>query len=418
MIRPKPMRSPRLVPILAIAATTVCASGVFRDVHAEGFDSSMPRTLIVGPPKGHAPSERLDAHRSGKTSLRLPVPATERWRRHLGGNIDLPPVVDDAGRVWTALTIPEVVAVSSDGKESLRVRIGTASAVAPPVLTSDGTAVVVTTTGAAIGIGRDGRIKFATPLGLRGRDLDTAPLVRSDGSVVFGGRAFVEVDAFGNVRSRASLPERAVGALLEGPDGIIAVTDTGNVYAFRPPNLPRRIGAFGGPVRRGAVLEGTRTLLAVVGGKNVVGLDIPTGLTHTRMGDTGLGSFDEPVALHPRGFVMVTAASGLLVGVDASGNEKMHALLDKGPSDPTQAPAVFFGTGDAHPSPPIVVDESGHIAFVRHNGRMGIVRPDGTVAVASERLCNNPIGLQPAGDRKLVVACRDGTIWMFGSGPT
>jgi len=79
---------------------------------------------------------------------------------------------------------------------------------------------------------------------------------------------------------------------------------------------------------------------------------------------------------------------------------------------------VFFGTGDAHPSPPIVVDESGHIAFVRHNGRMGIVRPDGTVAVASERLCNNPIGLQPAGDRKLVVACRDGTIWMFGSGPT
>ncbi len=408
------MRLPRFVPTLALAATTVIACGVFQDARADGFDSSMPRTLIVGPPKGHAPSERLDARRSGKTALRLPLPAVERWRRHLGGNIDLPPVVDDSGRIWIALTIPEVVAVSADGKESMRVRIGTASAVAPPVLTSDGTFVVVTTIGAAIGISRDGRIKFATPLGLRGRDLDAAPLARADGSVVFGGRAFVELDAFGNVRSRAALPERAMGALLEGPDGILAVSDAGSVYSFQPPNLPRKIGTFGGPIRRGAVLDGTRTLLAIVGGKSLVGLDIPTGLTHTRMGDAGLGSFDEPVTLHPRGFVMVALASGLLVGVDASGNEKMHALLDKGSSDQVQA--AFFGTGDAHPSPPVVVDEAGHVAFVRHNGRVGIVRPDGTVSVTSERLCNNPIGLQPAGDRKLVVACRDGTIWMFGSG--
>ena len=91
----------------------------------------------------------------------------------------------------------------------------------------------------------------------------------------------------------------------------------------------------------------------------------------------------------------------------------MRALLDKGSTD--QVPAAFFGTGDARPSPPIVVDDTGHIAFVRHGGRVGIVRPDGTVSVTSERLCNNPIGLQPAGDRRLVVACRDGTIWMLGS---
>ena len=99
--------------------------------------------------------------------------------------------------------------------------------------------------------------------------------------------------------------------------------------------------------------------------------------------------------------------------VFSAGNEKMRALLDKGLSD--QIPAAFFGTGDARPSPPVVVDDAGNVAFVRHNGRVGIVRPDGTVLVTSERLCNNPIGLQPAGDRKLVVVCRDGTIWMLGS---
>jgi hypothetical protein len=399
--------------MVMVAFTCIVVMGVFPDAHADGFDASMPRTVIVGAPRGPAPSERIDARRSGYSSSMLPVPAVEKWRRHLGGNIDVLPVVDETGRVWTALTIPEVVAVGPDGKESLRVRIGTASAVTSPVLTSDGTVVVVTTNGAAIGISRDGRIKFATPLGLRGRDLDVAPLARSDGSVVFAGRAFVEIDSFGAVRARAALPERAVGALLEGPDGILATTDSGAVYSFRPPNLPRRIGSFGGVVRRGAVLEGTRTLLAIVGGKSLVGLDVRTGLTSTRIGDAGLGSFDEPVALHPRGFAIVTLASGLLFGVDSAGNEKMHALLDKGSTD--QMPPAFFGTGDARPSPPVVVDQAGNVAFVRFGGRVGIVRPDGTVLVTSERLCNNPIGLQPAGDRKLVVACRDGTIWMLGS---
>ncbi|MBK9258278.1 MAG: hypothetical protein IPM54_00395 [Polyangiaceae bacterium] len=400
-----------LITLAAVACTVMPAA--LGDAFADGIDASMPRTIIVGAPRGHAPSERINARRSGRSASKLPVPAVERWRRHLGGNIDVPPVVDESGRVWTALTIPEVVVVGADGKETTRIRIGASSAVAPPVITSDGTVVVVTTNGAAIGISREGRIKFATPLGLRGRDLDAAPLARSDGSVVFGGRAFVELDASGAVRARATMPERAVGGLLDGPDGALATTDSGAVYVFRPPNAPRRIGTFGGPVRRGAVLEGKRTLLAIVGGKSLVGLDVPTGLTHTRIGDVGLGSFDEPVALHPRGFTIVTFASGLLFGVDSAGNEKMRAILDKGSTD--QIPAAFFGTGDARPSPPVVVDEAGHVAFVRHSGRVGIVRPDGTVAITSERLCNNPIGLQPAGDRKLVVACRDGTIWMLGS---
>lgn len=414
MIRPQTfMQARRMQRILLASLVCLVIAGVFQDARADGFDASMPRTVIVGPPRGPAPTERVDARRSGHTSLRLPVPATERWRRHLGGNIDLLPVVDETGRVWTALTIPEIVAVGSDGKENVRVRIGTSSAATSPVLTSDGTIVVVTTNGAAIGISRDGRIKFATPLGLRGRDLDAAPLVRTDGSVVFGGRAFVELDASGVVRARATLPERALGALLEGPDGVLATTESGAVYSFHPPNAPRRIGSFGGAVRRGGVFEGTRTLLAIVGGKTLVGLDVPTGLTHTRIGDVGLGNFDEPIALHPRGWAVVTLASGLLFGVDATGNEKMRALLDKGTTD--QTPAAFFGTGDARPSPPVVIDDAGNIAFVRYSGRVGVVRPDGTVVVTSERLCNNPIGLQPAGDRKVVVACRDGTIWMLGS---
>jgi hypothetical protein len=403
------------------------------DARAEGFDGSMPHTVVVGAPRGAAPSERVDGRRSGQSKTRLPFPPTEKWRRHLGGNIELPPVVDDAGRIIVALTVPEIVALGPDGKEVFRTRIGASSAISPPVLTSDGTLVVVTMAGAAVGVGRDGRIRFATPLGVRGRDVDAAPIARADGSVVLGGRMLVELDETGAVRSRAALPERAVGALLEGPEGTIATAESGSVYVFRPPNAPRKLGSFGGPLRRGAVLEGGRTLLAVVGGKSVVGLDMPTGLLNVRLGDAGLGAYDEPIALHPRGFALVTTSAGLLLGLDGSGNEKLRVFLEKGtgsgepPAPPPPAPSVFpgrgpstppaggfFGTVDAKPSPPLVVDKDGRVAFARTGGRVGVARADGNVALAGERMCNAPVALQPAGEDKMVLVCRDGTVWMLG----
>jgi hypothetical protein len=37
------------------------------------------------------------------------------------------------------------------------------------------------------------------------------------------------------------------------------------------------------------------------------------------------------------------------------------------------------------------------------------------VVVASERLCGAPISVQPAGEKRMVVACRDGgSLWMLG----
>ncbi|MRG97082.1 hypothetical protein [Polyangium spumosum] len=417
--------STRLVTTLAVFVGLVGASAEER-ARAEGIDTTRPHTVVVGAPRGHAPSERVDARRTGQSKSRLPSPPVDKWRRHLGGTIEVPPVVDETGRIYVALTVPEVVALGPDGKEVFRTRLGGAPAIAPPVLTSDGTLVLVTSTGAAVGLGRDGRVRFVTPLGQRGRDLDAAPLARSDGSVVIGGRALVELGPNGAVRARAILPERAVGALIEGPEGTVATSESGAVYVFRPPNPPRKVGSFGGQLRRGAALEGKRTLLAVVGGRSLVGLDLKTGLTHVRAGDVGLGTYDEPVTIHPRGFAMMTTSTGLLLGVDAAGNERLRMVVDKGPQPPdpavpgavgmgSSAGAAFFNPpADTRPSPALVVDAEGKVAFARQGGRVGVAKPDGNVALASERLCTAPVALQPAGDDKMVVACRDGTIWMLG----
>jgi hypothetical protein len=62
----------------------------------------------------------------------------------------------------------------------------------------------------------------------------------------------------------------------------------------------------------------------------------------------------------------------------------------------------------------VVVDATGRIAFVRGNGRAGSVSPTGRVEVVSERICAAPVAVLPGGDRRMLIACHDGGLWMFG----
>jgi hypothetical protein len=119
--------------------------------------------------------------------------------------------------------------------------------------------------------------------------------------------------------------------------------------------------------------------------------------------------------------VLVGTQLGLLLGIDAAGNEKIRVPLDKLAAPSGGTPIVggvvsgsFAMPSDIKPSPPVVVDPAGRIAFLRGNGRAGVVTPEGKVQIASERVCGQPISLAPAGEKRMLVACRDGGLWMFG----
>lgn len=306
-----------------------------------------------------------------------------------------------------------------DGKEIWRARLGTAAPLAPPVLTSDGTLAVITSAGQAWGITPSGAVKFAVPLGIRGRDADAAPLALDDGGlVVAAGRTLLELGADGAVRARTQIEDRVVGALLAGPDGTLITTDSGGVYTWRPPGVPRKLGSFNGSPRRGAALADARTLIAVVDGRRVVALDLPTGTTHVRSsGSGGVSAFDAPVAVSSSGLVIAATQAGLLIGLDAAGNEKLHVSLDKLSASAAADASVlggFFGVVELKPSPAVVVDPDGRIGFARAGGRVGVVGTDGAVAIAGEKLCSVPVSVQPAGPRRMLVACRDGAVWMLG----
>ena len=132
----------------------------------------------------------------------------------------------------------------------------------------------------------------------------------------------------------------------------------------------------------------------------------------------------------PGGAAVTGAFAGLILSVDASGNEKLRVSIDPSlGAAPTAAPSAIpigpgFGGGggfgvstfpsiDMRPSPPVVVDADGRVAFVRANGRAGVISADGNMTLASERVCGRPISLQPAGSKKFVIACEEGTVAMY-----
>ncbi|MFO0756218.1 MAG: hypothetical protein U0359_06985 [Byssovorax sp.] len=413
----------------------------------------MPRVLPVGAPRGEAPSERLDGQRTGRTRSRLPFPVVEVWRRHLTGGIEQPPVVDAEGNIWSVLTVPEAIKLGPDGKELWRARLGNAAAVVPPVLTSDGTLLVITSAGIAWGIAPSGAVRFSTPLGVRGRDMDVAPLALGDGgALIAAGGTLLEIDRDGAIRARASLDSRpgsmdsrVAGALVAGPPddgkgpsfaGTLFTTESGSVFLFRPPLAPRRLGSFGGLPRRGAILADNRTLLAVVDTRRVVGLDLLTGTTQVRATGYPGALFDSPAVLAPEqiakgplamlgpSVALVSVQSGLLLGLDAAGNERARLVLDKPPPPPlsavlggavggTSGPS-FFNAPELKPSPPMIVDPDGRIGFARVSGRVGVVGPDGALSLAGERVCLTPVAVVPAGDKRMLLACRDGGLWLYG----
>ncbi|MFO0593540.1 MAG: hypothetical protein U0441_38725 [Polyangiaceae bacterium] len=411
---------------------------------ADALDPSIPHTVVVGTPKGAAPSDRVDPQRTGRSKTKLPSSPKETWKRTLPSGTSFAPLVDGSGTLTFALNTSLILRWSSEGKEQWRAQLPTATGssatvAAPPVLLSGGTIAIVTSLGELVGISASGSIKYTTALGVStsagARDGGVSPLALDDGGLaVASGRTLLEVAADGSVRARAQLDDSAVGALLPGPEGTLVTTSSGAVYSFKPPGAPRKLGSFGGSVRKGAARVDDRTLLAVVDGRRIVALDLPTGTTHTRA-SAGLllGGFDAPPAVGPGGVAVTGAYAGLILSVDSTGNEKVRVSVDPSlgltPAASASAaagpPPGFGGPGfggfggsafpsiDMRPSPPVVVDADGRIAFVRANGRAGVISSDGNMALASERVCGRPISLQPAGSKKFVVTCEEGTVAMY-----
>lgn len=404
----------------ALAALAVLVLAVFAG--AEGLDPRRPASFIVGMPRGVSPTPRVDVRRSGLSDPPFPRRLREAWSRSVGtSSLEHAVLVGDNGEVIVTTSRGELAWIDEHGADVGHVMLG-AGQTGPPTLVADGTVVVVSGTGEAVGATKAG-VRFRTRLGgdrMAGPNAP-APLPLDDGGVVVAsGTELDALDAGGAVRATATLPEPIAGPLIALGARVLAVAASGVVYAWTPGREPARVGSFGGPVDGGASAQGGHTLVAVVDQTRIVALDIDRGVAVPRAGPAP-GLYLGPLAV--RGSVvyamMQTPGQTFVVGIDTAGQEILRAAVSQ------QAALALDGGVGVLVTPPhtgVLVDASGTVAFATPDGGVGIVDPSGAVSLASGTPCPRlrasnrsaaVAGLTPAGAGRLLVACDNGTVLRY-----
>ncbi len=409
----------------SVALPIVLAFGVVATPAFGGdVDPMAPGVVHVGAPRAPWPVERADLARTGRAPAALPASPAEVARRSTGVGAQAPVVLAD-GTVIVAMATPEVARFGTDGAELGRTRIGTSAAVRPPVVLADGGIAVLTAAPSIVFLRATGKVVATVALARSTFPVGGAATAEGGaflsptldgGVVVAAGRSFAIVDPSGRFRARATLPERERFAtdLVRGAGGWLAVSQSGGVFALRPPAAPKKVGSFGAPVAGTPALSDERTLVAQVGAGRIVAVDLKTGSAITRATDPSMSSFDGPFVLDKTGGTWVTTSEGLLLGFGPTGDEIARSGIDR----PTQAPQP--GPTGARFAPPVLhralllSDPDGRVAFARAGGKVGVRSPDGRVMIAPERGCTTPLALLPAGPGKMVLACREGGIVFYG----
>lgn len=412
----------RLGALGALVAASTLAVGLHLSLpsiaDAQRVDPRRPEILYVGAPSGPSPTDRVDAQRTGLTASKLPTQGLRiAWRRSFGHTIDQTPLVLANGEIVVVAGRGDVVTLSEDGSERARAIVGAGSA-GPATVTSDGTIVVVTATGDAVGV-RRGVVRFRTHLG-GDRSLigHLSPLSLDDGGVIVAtSTELTSLDAEGGVRARAALPEPLATPLLAALGKVLAITATGVVYAWVPGREPQRVGSFGAPIDGGATLSDASTLVAVIEGSRLAALDLRRGVLVTRA--QGAGTFYlGPAAMRARVTYLLGQTPGrtFVLSFDAAGQEAQRVLVA------TSAPPVFSDGGTAAftipAHVPLLVDRAGTVAFATAEGTVGVVA-NGAAESLPEVVCARPatlgksaggvIGLAPTNDGFLV-ACDAGAL--------
>lgn len=390
---------------------------------AETFDPSAPQIRVVGPPSGPAPRARIDSMRSGRSKTALPKLPVELWRQELP-RMKQPPLVDDDGEIVIALENSQITRLHADGSERWQ-RYAHSAPLTAPVLTSDGSVVVVDNSHLFLRIDQQGEVRVRRALGgsTSGRSQafpPATPLALDDGSVVLVlGDALLRIDAGGAAVAKQHLPGGAVGGVLRWHKRFVLTSRNGTVWAWSPPADLRKLGKFSGYPNGGALLASEHTLVAVVDRERLVAMDLNNGeVTPLLTGTAVMSRLEGPPTLDHNGVLLVTSSLGELLGLDSHGvllrrtpldNVGLFRSLDGGATIPS-----YFRRSRSRQSPGLIVDRQGRLAFLRGTGRVGMLNKNGRLTVLEGRLCRSPIALVPAGKGRLLVACESGTLAMYG----
>lgn len=360
---------------------------------------------------------RADARRSGFAKHELPLGVLRTaWKKALGTNTEYPAITGADGSLVVLATHGEIVFLDADGNDTTR--FVTRAPASSPTLLSDGTVVFTTSAGDVEGWHRaDGR-RFVAHVGAERNPRAGALPLDDGGVVVASGSNLVLLDAAGNVRVRATLPEVPAAPLLASDGRVIAV-GSNSVFAWTPGTEPVRVGSLGGSVDGGVALGGARSLVAVSSGNQLVEIDLQSGV-HSVRSVTPFGLYLGPPSVRAgRDGAFITifeqTPNRLFVLTLGPGGQEM---VRTGVETLTPVPLPDGGSAPlvARPHVGTLVDGRGVVAFALPSGHVGTVGLNGTVSLLGEVLCPTAgrsaglVGLTPLERGAFAVTCEGGIV--------
>lgn len=387
--------------------------------HAAGaLDPDEPHAVFVGKaPTAPAAVPKRPPRRG--TRATLPADPKPLWRRELEVGVDVAPAVTSDGGVVVALSSGEVLRLAPDGKEMWRRALAAAAPVTRPVVTSDGGVVVLTSEGALWRLTAGGAVSARRQLGWEDANDVVPPMARDDGSIVVAGAsAAMILDGRGRVTARTALKEPPTGHLLAWRGGVLWASRSGAVTWWRSPQRPEVLGSLGGPLFDGGpILASDRTLVAILSRSSVVAFDL-LGRRSTLLYEVLRPSQLDGTPTLAGDRLLFTTMPGVLVGLDPLGLEVRRQALD--PVAALVAPPVAPGAQpvprrfDRAPSPPLLADAAGRVVFLRADGRLGVASPEQVPRTITRTVCARPVAMVPAGQGRVLVTCRLGSVVMLG----
>jgi hypothetical protein len=296
---------------------------------------------------------------------RLPhPPITIAWKTHVATSLHGAALVRPGEPIVVADAKGGVLySVGPGGQILQHVPVSNQGFVGDPLQLTDGTVVVVTSSGDVVGYRRE-QPRFRVALGptVHGTPLG---LALDDGGFVLGIDAeLMAFDGTGGLRGRATLSDHLIGNLSSLDGQIAAVTSTGMVVLWRPGGEVRAAGELGGAVP--GLVGGGRTVTSIREDARIVDLDVVTHQVRTREEARGTAVFlGAPFASHATGATADTFSVVELDGTRLSLLTYPRSPAAPGASDPRRTrlatlPGLAADAGGAPPAPVPFFTRSGH----------------------------------------------------------
>ncbi|HEY4156629.1 MAG TPA: PQQ-binding-like beta-propeller repeat protein [Polyangiaceae bacterium] len=364
--------------------------------HAAALDPSTAHTFVVGSSPALAACAQVDASSSRRSPSLLPTHPIVSGALRLGRGIRQAPASDSSGNLLIAFDDGRLSEIDQQGHSKWSAAAD-AEIVSAPIITSNGSRIVVTQNGEVHAFDEHGLTRCRHALPGVDTQRETLAIPTPAGGVLLANNAHLLVlNASCELERDTHTTDRVV-SILASARALIAVLADGSVLRAAAIGGFERVAHLGGKFEGAALRDGE--LLALADRHTLVSLDLASRTRRTLAVESGLTLRGSPLLLADGGTLLVTDDELLSVR-DADGRETARIPLAAG-NRTLQRPRA----------PSLIVDAHGTVLSVQPGQPAISVSSDGKLTPIEAATCGEPFPPVPLGAGRVAIACRSGQLF-------